>query len=149
MTDILFYHLMAKPVQDVLPDLLRKSLSRNWNVVIHGTDEERIKALNTYLWTYQDDSFLPHSMKGEGEAMDHPIWLTDEDDNPNQAAIRFLIDGAKTAYTENYERVIYLFDGHDRQALTQARLSWKEEKAAGHTVTYWAQNAMGRWEKKA
>jgi DNA polymerase-3 subunit chi len=48
-----------------------------------------------------------------------------------------------------YRRGVYLFDGHDADALAQARERWKAEKAAGHDVTYWQQAASGRWEKRA
>ena len=33
--------------------------------------------------------------------------------NPNGASIRFFVDGAEAAELEGYERVVFLFDGHD------------------------------------
>ena len=36
-----------------------------------------------------------------------------------------------------------------QDALATARDQWKQAKAAGHACTYWQQNDMGRWEKKA
>ena len=55
MTEILFYHLQGQKLEGVLPTLLEKSLARGWRVVVQGSSEERIEALDAHLWTYRDD----------------------------------------------------------------------------------------------
>ena len=60
MTEVLFYHLQNMPLERVLPPLLEKSLERGWRVVVQTASEERADALDSHLWTYRDDSFLPH-----------------------------------------------------------------------------------------
>ena len=149
MSDILFYHLLSTPLEAVMPDLLEKSLAKGWKVVVQTGQAARVEALNNALWTYKDTSFLPHGSTADGDGQDQPIWLTDGTDNPNGAAIRFLVDGAEIDDAGSYERVVYLFNGNDQDQLTHARGRWKVEKAAGHAVTYWAQNEYGKWEKKA
>ena len=149
MSDVLFYHLLSTPLEAVLPDLLEKSLAKGWTVVVQTGQSARVEALNNALWTHKDVSFLPHGSSADGEGADQPIWLTDGVDNPNGAAIRFLVDGAQVDDANSYERVVYLFNGNDHDQLAHARERWKVEKAAGHAVTYWAQNEYGKWEKKA
>lgn len=149
MSDVLFYHLISTPLENVLPDLLEKSLAKGWRAVVQSGHAARVEALNNALWTYKDESFLPHGTKSDGEGTDQPIWLTDGVENPNGAAIRFLVDGAEIEDVNAYERVVYLFNGNDPDQLAHARERWKVEKEAGHTVTYWAQNERGKWEKKA
>lgn len=149
MSDVLFYHLLSTPLEAVLPDLLEKSLAKGWTAVVQSGHSARVEALNNALWTYKDESFLPHGTKADGEGGDQPIWLTDGPDNPNGAAIRFLVDGAEIEDANAYERVVYLFNGNDPDQLNHARGRWKIEKEAGHAVTYWAQNEWGKWEKKA
>jgi len=68
MTEILFYHLQGQKLESVLPALLEKSLERGWKVVVQGSTEERIEALDAHLWTYRDDGFLPHGTWRESEA---------------------------------------------------------------------------------
>src|SRR6186713_1381084 len=63
MTEILFYHLQGQKLESVLPALLEKSLERGWKVVVQGSTEERIEALDAHLWTYRDDAFL-HTARG-------------------------------------------------------------------------------------
>jgi DNA polymerase-3 subunit chi len=46
-----------------------------------------------------------------------------------------------------HERVFFVFDDSDEIAVEKARDAWKAAKAAGHEVTYWKQDAAGRWQK--
>lgn len=149
MTEVLFYHLEQATLEAVLPSLLEKSLARGWRAVVQVGSQERLKALDAHLWTYRDEGFLPHGTADDGRAGEQPVWLTDTDDNPNGAAIRFLADGASPTAVGDYERVVLLFDGTDPEALTRARAAWKTLKDTDHAITYWQQTPEGRWEKKA
>jgi DNA polymerase-3 subunit chi len=86
MTEVLFYHLENQPVERVLPPLLEKSLERGWRVVVQTASEERADALDSHLWTYRDDSFLPHGTWRDRDAAEQPIILAVNGDNPNHAS---------------------------------------------------------------
>ena len=150
MTEVLFYHLQSQPLEAALPRLLEKALERGWRAVVQATSPERLSALDDHLWTFSDESFLPHGSDREPDAAEQPVVLTLSDGNPNEAAIRFLVEGAlPPADLSSYERLLVLFDGSDEAALAAAREHWKGLKAAGHQATYWQQDARGRWERKA
>ena len=149
MPEVLFYHLEHHPLERVLPALLERTIERGWRAVVQVGSAERLEALDTTLWTYRDDSFLPHGRKGDGHAAEHPIYLTTGDDTPNGAAVRFLVDGADMTSFDGFERIVVLFDGGDPDALQRARGQWKAVKSAGLGATYWQQSETGRWEKKA
>jgi DNA polymerase III subunit chi len=150
MTEILFYHLQGQKLENVLPSLLEKSLDRGWKVAVQATSEERIDALDAYLWTYKDDGFLPHGTWRESEASQQPVLLTPNEGNPNGATVRFLIDRAPMpADPQNYQRVVLLFDGEDEEAVAAARAQWSEAKSRGFEATYWQTDEQGRWAKKA
>jgi DNA polymerase III subunit chi len=150
MTEILFYHLQRQPIERALPVLLEKSLSRGWRVVVQTTSEERLEALDAHLWTFRDDSFLPHGTAREAQAAEQPILLTLHDDNPNRAAARFLLDGAPLpSDIAAYDRIVLLFDGDDPDAVEAARARWGEAKQTGCEVTYWQPDEQGRWQRKA
>src|SRR3984957_10387835 len=85
MTEVLFYHLQNMSLENILPPLLEKSLERGWRVVVQSTSQERADALDAHLWTYRDDSFLPHATWRAGDAQDQPIVLMAEEGNPNRA----------------------------------------------------------------
>jgi len=150
MTDVLFYHLDRQPLDRVLPKLLQLTLERGWRAVVQAGSAERLEALDTLLWTFEDESFLPHGTAADGHEADQPVFLATDDVNPNRANVRFLVDRAPPpADAAGYDRLVLLFDGNDPDALADARTHWKTLKAAGHAVTYWQQNEQGRWVKKA
>ena len=148
MTEILFYHLERHPLERILPVLVEKSLERGWKVVVEAGSEERLQGLDEVLWTYRDESFLPHAVAGAGNEGEQPVLLTTEGNNPNGADIRFFVDRAVPREAGDYQRIVFMFDGHDPDAVTEARAVWKALRDA-HDLTYWQQDANGRWEKKA
>lgn len=149
MAEVLFYHLERQPLEQVLPTLLEKSLERGWKAVVQAGGDERLDALDLALWTYREDSFLPHGTRRDGPPERQPVFLTTGPENPNAASVRFLVDGADAETFDGHARYVYLFDGNDAEALARARAAWKRAKAAGCEVTYWQQSDTGRFERKA
>ena len=151
MTETLFYHLERRSLEDILPGLVEKSLQRGWRAAIKTDSSERSDALDTLLWTYDDQSFLPHAQLGDGEASAQPVLITVEAGNPNAAQIFFYVGGAQPpdwSDLNELARVVLLFDGRDADVLASARAAWKEAKGAGHDVTYWKETPSGKFEKQ-
>jgi DNA polymerase III subunit chi len=150
--EIWFYHLQNQRLEAALPALAEASLARGWRVVVQAASEERLDALDEALWTFSDASFLAHGRARDGDAERQPIYLTTDGANPNGAKLRLFVEGADVAAAlgdAEYERVILLFDGNDADQLDAARAQWKRLKEQGLGLTYWQQNAGGKWEKKA
>ena len=149
MTEVLFYHLQNMSLENVLPPLLEKSLERGWRVVVQSTSQERADALDAHLWTYRDDSFLPHATWRAADAQDQPIVLAVEEGNPNRANVRFLIDNA--ALPADCGRLRAPGAGlqrRRRRALAAARGAWTDCKSRGFEVTYWQADERGRWQRR-
>ncbi|MEM7397428.1 MAG: DNA polymerase III subunit chi [Pseudomonadota bacterium] len=147
--EVFFYHLESRTLEQVLPALLERSLERGWRAAVQATSGERVEALNTLLWTYREDSFLPHGADADGTPAEQPVYLTDSDGNPNGAAVRFLVDGAALEDLGDYARVVHIFDGRDPDAVARARETWAVAKDRGLEVSYWQQDDNGRWQQKA
>ena len=147
--EMLFYHLKHQPLDRVLPSLVERTVERGWRAVVQAGTNERLEAIDALLWTFKDESFIPHGTARDGPPADQPVFLTTSDENPNSAAVRFLVDGATIESYAGYLRVVLIFDGQDSAALDAARAHWKAAKAQGLAVTYWQQSDGGRWEKKA
>ena len=84
VTEILFYHLQNQPLEAVLPNLLERSLERQWRATIQAASEEQLQALDDQPWTYSDDSFLPHGTDRDADAASQPVVLTLKAVNPNR-----------------------------------------------------------------
>ncbi|OWV88599.1 DNA polymerase III subunit chi [Rhizobium sp. R635] len=148
MTDVLFYHLTESKLEDALPPLIDKSVERGWRVAVQMKETARRDTLDAHLWTYREDSFLPHGTDEADFAEDQPVLLTVSGENPNAATVRFIIDGAEPPPAADYERIVFMFDGYDQEQVEGARAQWKKLKGEGHNLTYWQQTPEGRWEKK-
>ena len=149
MTEIRFYHLLHTALDRALPQLLERTQSRGWRAVVMARSSERIEALSGLLWTYSNDSFLPHGSAADGNAAEQPVWLTEADENPNGATVLFLTDGAVSSRVAGFDLACEMFDGNDDEAVAAARDRWREYLAAGHHLTYWQQSDRGAWEKRA
>ncbi len=132
----------------VRPLVLVGEPDRLERAVVRAGSEERVEALTSWLWTYRDRSFLPHGSAKDGHGELQPVWLTDQDERPNGAQVLFLTDGAVSERLDDYELCAVLFDGNDTAALAAAREQWRSLKDSDHDLTYWQQDAQGRWEKK-
>src|SRR3712207_1308235 len=111
MAEIGFYHLTRTRLDEALPKLLGRVLAAGGRAVVLCAEEERLRALDTALWMSEDPEWLPHGTRGTGHAEMQPIWLTTEDaPAPNGARFLFLVDGAESTRTADYDRVLDLFD---------------------------------------
>ena len=154
MTETLFYHLERRSLDDVLPTLITRTLERGQRVLIKAESADRASAIDTLLWTYDDQSFLPHAQAGDGDAKRQPVLITTEDVNANDANVLFLVGGAEPPAWNGTEanaltRIVLMFDGRDADSLQRARAAWKDAKAAGHDSTYWKEMPSGKFEKQA
>ncbi len=150
MTEILFYQLTEQTLEQVLPSLIQRSLERGWRVAVQASSEERVEALDAHLWTWRDDAFLPHGSWRDAAAAEQPVVLLPNEENPNGAVVRFLVDGAAIpGDAAAYERLVLLFDGNDPDTLEAARERWQAAKAQGFEVTYWRTDENGRWQRQA
>lgn len=147
--EVWFYHLERTALDQALPELLQKTLQKGWRALVRFADQGRAETIDTRLWTWRDDAFLPHGLSTEPMAERQPILLTTELENANDAQALFVLDGAEVGSLDPYERCILLFDGADPQALAHAREQWKALKASGAVVSYWREGETRGWEKQA
>ena len=145
--EVWFYHLERTGLDQALPELLEKTLQRGWKAVVRARDSSRLAHLDGVLWTYRDDSFLPHAADDEPAAERQSILLTTGFANTNRANALFLVDGAEAGELAGYDRCVVLFDGADGAQLETARTQYRAIKASGAAVSYWKQQARG-WEKQ-
>lgn len=149
MAEIGFYHLTRSPLEQALPRLLEKALAAGHRVLLRVGSAERLEFLDRALWTYSDESFLPHGSRADGFADEQPVFLTTAVENPNDAEVLVLVDAAAGDDIAGFPRVLDLFDGGDPAQVAAARQRWRDALAAGHRCVYWQQTARGSWSRGA
>jgi DNA polymerase III subunit chi len=148
MTDVRFYHLQQKRLEEALPELVGKALEKKHRILVKSSTKERVEALDGVLWSFDPASFIPHSAARDGTEKDQPVFLTTEEGNPNGATVLILTGGASADDLAPFSLCCDMFDGNDEQALDAARARWKQYKDKGHGVEYWQQDDSGKWQKK-
>lgn len=146
--EIWFYHLERSSLEQVLPELLDRTLKRGWRALIKVADPHRLEDIDEGLWMWRDESFLAHGRADEAHAERQPILLTHSGENANGAHALFIVDGSELGPTEDFARCFIIFDGRDETALTGARERWRTLKGQGANLAYWKQTDEG-WQKAA
>jgi DNA polymerase-3 subunit chi len=149
MADVRFYHMELQSLEQILPMLLNKALQGGHKIIVRAPNDAAVEQLNAHLWAYDSASFLPHGSAKDGNAEAQPIWITAGDDNPNEAGVLILTQGATCEDVSGFAMVCEMLNGRDEQAVAGARARWKVYKEADHEVTYWQQSSAGKWDKKA
>ncbi len=144
-----FYHLQKNTLDEALPKLVLKAYETGLPIKIKIGNELRVDFLNTMLWTFDEESFIPHATKKDGFAEMQPVFLSSDDDVPNNAKILFLVDGADVdmTMTSEFDRILYVFDGNNEDEVKKARKMWKAFKSETAECHYWQQNESGKWEE--
>src|SRR5690242_17594034 len=153
LPEILFYCLERKSIEDIIPGLLERTTERGWRAIVRVDSTERMNSLDSYLWTYSDQSFLAHGTPETAHPSRQPIYLTTGNENPNAARVLFLAGGEipsdwDTSGIANFSRVVVLFDGQNPELLKAARDSYANAARRGGSAVFWRQNASGKWEQE-
>lgn len=147
MTQIQFYHLTATPLERALPKLVEKAWQAGHRVLLVEGAPERLEMFNQGLWTFSPNAFLPHGSERDPDPELHPVLLVTKEHNANNADLFLTTDGTLPA-SQDYARVIDLFDGNDKEAVERARSRWAHYKNAGFSPSYLRQTESGGWEEK-
>ncbi|MEO0549858.1 MAG: DNA polymerase III subunit chi [Pseudomonadota bacterium] len=143
-----FYHLSRTTLERAVGPLLEKCLERDWRVLAVSREMSRRSALDEALWTYNDDSFLPHGQaEAEGlEAAAQPILISERADNLNGASVALIMDGMDLPVDAGFERCMVMFDDGDAATRQKAREQFKAAKDAGLVARYFQQGGRG-WQE--
>ncbi len=120
-TEIRFYHLERATLDQALPLILTKAYEKGHRIVLRVPDQSEASRVNAMLWSWNEQSFLPHGTAEEGAAEDQPIWITDQEENPNHADVLVLTGGIEAGSIEDYALCCDVFDGAKEDQLQAAR----------------------------
>lgn len=143
-----FYHLEASTLEGVLPGLLEKTLEKGWRALVK-LPEDKLDSLDSFLWTFRDDAFLPHGRDDEPQAELQPILLSAATQSAKGFDAVFLLDGAAIEDMDGVSRAMIMINGRSQDDIKRERARWKTLKDEGASLAYYQQDDRGRWEKKA
>ncbi len=134
-----FYHLTARPLEQVLPSICEKVLAGGERLLVVA-EEGLLAGLDEALWSYSRDSFLPH---GRERPESQPVLLSATPEAANGATNIALADGVWREAALGFARTFYFFDEGGREP---ARDAWRALKGRADVESrYWKQDERGRW----
>ncbi|HYD38565.1 MAG TPA: DNA polymerase III subunit chi [Allosphingosinicella sp.] len=134
-----FYHLTARPLEQVLPSVCEKVLAGGERLLVVA-EEGLLARLDEALWSYSKDSFLPH---GRERPESQPVLLSAEVAAVNGATHIALADGRWRDEALGFERAFYFFDESGRESARDAWRALKDRPEA--EARYWKQDERGKW----
>ena len=143
-----FYHLETATVKGLLPGLLEKTLKRGWRALVK-LPEEKLADMDEYLWSFQDNSFLPHGRDDEPLSDMQPVTLSSRVEKAQGRQAVFLIGGTDLSDMGGVERCMVMINGRSDADVSRERKRWKALKDKGVVLSYYQQNERGGWDKKA
>ena len=137
-----FYHLAQSPLERVLPRICEKVLLDGERLLVVA-ETELLADLDSQLWSYGRDAFLPHGRSDRPGAEMQPVLLSDKVEPANGANNVALADGRWREEALGFSRAFYLFDSG---YLDTARGTWRALKdREGVERRYWKQDERGKW----
>lgn len=144
-----FYQLASLSLEAALVGIVGKAWDRGLRLCLLAKDGEQAQRLDHLLWTTPLHPFLPHGLWNSSDPALHPILISLEPDERNQATLLLLATPAIVADPISFDLLIDFVPGRDPAILAASRTRYRHYRTLGCTMEYWTQNPNGGWEKQA
>jgi DNA polymerase-3 subunit chi len=116
--------------------LIRKAQAANTKLVVLAEDREQLNNIDSLLWTFSEQDFLPHVITGDSLAAQTPIILTDDCEKalPHHHALVNL-SRRTPEFFARFERMFELVS-NDEQDLVAGRERYKYYQERGYPLTH-------------
>ncbi|MEC9097856.1 MAG: DNA polymerase III subunit chi [Pseudomonadota bacterium] len=150
MTQIIFYSTAPLQVEKTLFTLLEKSLEKRNKSLLLFKDKEKCLSINEQLWTYKQNSFLPHISEDDQiyDNIDVPVYLSTKNENPFKAELLFSIDGFLPDNIDHFERVIIIIDVNDELLNEKYKNYYLDINKNFEDIVFYKSDDNGKWIEK-
>lgn len=132
------FYIMQEPGRDARFDfvcrLVEKAYKNRHRIYIHTENEQDAFILDELLWTYRDDSFLPHNLVGEGPEPSPPIQVGFQQKPSNQRDILINLSHNIPEFYTQFARVIEIVS-QDETIQTMSREHYRMYRSYGFDIT--------------
>ena len=150
MTQIIFYNTAPLQVEKTLFALLEKSLEKGNKSLLLFKEKEKCLSINEQLWTYKQNSFLPHISEDDQiyDNIDVPVYLSTKNENPFKAELLFSIDGFLPDNIDHFERVIIIIDVNDELLNEKYKNYYLDINKNFEDIVFYKSDDNGKWIEK-
>jgi DNA polymerase-3 subunit chi len=129
-------------------DLDRAALSRAMAQLIEGlvasgkrvalrvADDVKAARWDQFLWSWDDLSFIPHSVLGADWPADEPVTVATRLPPVSPELVVICLDDVPLGDLDAYDDVFEIVDRNSDEGVASARARWSAWKASGRTQEY-------------
>jgi DNA polymerase III subunit chi len=110
--------------------LLEKAYLKGHRVFVYCANQLDAELLDELLWTFKEDSFIPHNLQGEGPEPTPPIHLGYSQEPRGFNDILLNMTSSIPLFYSKFKRVIELVSNNEEEK-EQSRLRYKEYRSKG------------------
>ncbi|WP_136066512.1 DNA polymerase III subunit chi [Modicisalibacter radicis] len=139
MTQVDFY-ILPDTTREARLDFACKLAETIWRkgyrLHVHTQDEDQARAFDERLWTFRDDSYVPHALSGSGHDVPVTIgWQALPEPALDAPGIEAMLNLnlAIPEWFSRFERVAEIINQH-QDILTAKRDCWQTYKQRGYPV---------------
>ena len=114
--------------------LAEKAFRKGHKIHIHTTDNNQTERMDRLLWTYNDQSFLPHVTMNHELQAETPINISHDQDKAFFSDVLINLRAEVPAFYKQFDRVAELVPANAQKRET-ARHRYREYQQQGCTVT--------------
>lgn len=104
--------------------LIEKAYKKNHKIYIHCANQQDAELLDELLWTFKEDSFIPHNLQGEGPEPPPPVQIGFEKEPRGFNDLLINLASDVPSYYFKFKRVIELVS-NDMNEKEQSRSHYK------------------------
>lgn len=113
--------------------LLEKAYHKGHKVCVLTTDQQQAHELDQLLWTYKDDSFIPHNLQGEGPTPPPAIQINFSDSKLQARDILLNLSDNIPSQHQQFRRIMHIVTSNPEQK-NLAREHFKYYKQQNYSV---------------
>lgn len=136
MTQIDFYILAdnsLKAGELFACKLVDKAYHLKHTIYLNASNQPQAEQLDELLWTFNQGSFLPHSLNTQQESIAEPILIGYPEQNTHFHDVLINLDQEVPAFFSQFERVAEIVSGDDTMR-NQARQRYKFYRDRGYAL---------------
>ncbi|KTD79227.1 DNA polymerase III subunit chi [Legionella waltersii] len=113
--------------------LVEKAYHRGHRIFVLCKNQQDAESLDELLWTYKEESFIPHNLQGEGPEPPPPVQIGFDKEPRGFNDILINLSGAIPPFCHRFKRVIELVSAlESEKELSRGR--YKEYRSKGYAL---------------
>ncbi|HFE48528.1 MAG TPA: DNA polymerase III subunit chi [Chromatiaceae bacterium] len=113
--------------------IIDKAWRQNRRVLVHAGSAEEGRHIDRLLWTFREQSFIPHGLLGKVDAEITPVLIEYGNDTVDEHDVLVNLGVEPAPYFSQFERVAELID-NDPQAREQGRARYRFYRDRGYPL---------------